>query len=102
MLGNSARVDARINACALRLGLATQPSARVCWARCIRRTHMKRIVIGALACALALSASVDAAHAAPKKKAAAKKAPAAQEAPQSAEIGKAMGDLKWGMERETV
>jgi hypothetical protein len=63
---------------------------------------MRRTVIGALAFALALSASVDAAHAAPKKKAAAKKAVAAQEAPQSAELAKSMGDVKWGMEREAL
>jgi hypothetical protein len=60
---------------------------------------MRRTVIGALACALALSATVDAAHAAPKKKAA--KA-AQQEAPQSAELAKSMGDLKWGADREEV
>jgi hypothetical protein len=60
---------------------------------------MKRMVIGALTCAIALSASVNAAHAAPKKKA----AKAAQhDAPQSAEISKAMGDLKWGAERDEV
>lgn len=62
---------------------------------------MRRTVIGALAFALALSASVDAAHAAPKKKAA-KKAVAAQEAPQSAELAKSMGDIKWGMDREAL
>jgi hypothetical protein len=61
---------------------------------------MRRTVIGALACALALSASVDAAHAAPKKKAA--KAAQQQEAPQSAELAKSMGDLKWGADREAV
>jgi len=60
---------------------------------------MKRMVIGALTCALALSASVDAAHAAPKKKTA---KVAQQNAPQSAEIGKAMGDLKWGAGRDEV
>jgi hypothetical protein len=58
---------------------------------------MKRIVIGALLGALAFTTSVDTVHAAPKKK-----AKAAQEAPQSAEIAKAMGDLKWGMTREQV
>jgi hypothetical protein len=61
---------------------------------------MRRTVIGALACALALSASVDAAHAAPKKKSA--KAAQHQEAPQSAELAKSMGDLKWGADREAV
>jgi len=61
---------------------------------------MRRTVIGALACALALSASVDAAHAAPKKKAA--KSAQQQEAPQSAELAKSMGDLKWGADREAV
>jgi hypothetical protein len=61
---------------------------------------MRRTVIGALACALALSASVDAAHAAPKKKSA--KAAQQQEAPQSAELAKSMGDLKWGTDREAV
>ena len=60
---------------------------------------MKRIVVGALLGALALVASVETVHAAPKKKG---KAKAAQEAPQSAEIAKAMGDLKWGMTREQV
>jgi len=62
---------------------------------------MRRTVIGALSFALALSASVDAAHAAPKKKG---KAAAAQhqEAPQSAELAKSMGDVKWGMEREAL
>jgi hypothetical protein len=58
---------------------------------------MKRIVVGALLGALALSTSVDTAQAAPKKK-----AKAAQEAPQSAEIAKAMGTLKWGMSRDQV
>jgi hypothetical protein len=61
---------------------------------------MKRTMIGALACALALSFTADAAHASPKKKRA--KTAHHQEAPQSAEIGKSMGDLKWGMEREAV
>jgi hypothetical protein len=61
---------------------------------------MKRMVIGALTCAIALSASVDAAYAAPKKKPA--KTAIHREAPQSAEIGKAMGDLKWGMERDDI
>jgi hypothetical protein len=62
---------------------------------------MRRTVIGALGFALALSASVDAAHAAPKKKG---KAAAAQhqEAPQSAELAKSMGDVKWGMDREAL
>jgi hypothetical protein len=61
---------------------------------------MRRTVIGALVCALALSASVDAAHAAPKKKAA--KTAQHQEAPQSAELAKSMGDVKWGMDREAL
>jgi hypothetical protein len=61
---------------------------------------MRRTVIGALVCALALSASVDAAHAAPKKKTA--KAAQQKEAPQSAELAKSMGDLKWGADRESV
>ncbi|MET0283506.1 MAG: hypothetical protein ABW352_03530 [Polyangiales bacterium] len=61
---------------------------------------MKRIVLGALLGALAvpLASPVYVAHAAPKKaKQAAQKAP-----PQSAEIDKAMGDLKWGQSREEV
>jgi len=58
---------------------------------------MKRIVVGALLGALTLTTSVDSAHAAPKKK-----AKAAQQPPQSAEIDKAMGELKWGMSREQV
>ncbi len=61
---------------------------------------MKRMLLGALVGIALVSAFVDSAHAAPKKKAA--KAKAAQEAPQSAEIGKAMGDLKWGTPREEV
>jgi hypothetical protein len=60
------------------------------------------MVIGALACALALSASVDAAHAAPKKKAGKAKAAQHQEAPQSAELAKSMGDVKWGMDRDAL
>jgi hypothetical protein len=60
---------------------------------------MKRMVIGALVSALAFSASLEAAHAAPKKKA---KPVAQKEAPQSAEIDKAMGDLEWGMSRDDV
>ncbi len=59
---------------------------------------MKRMLLGALVGIALVSASVDSAHAKPKKKA----AKAAQEAPQSAEIGKAMGDLKWGTPREQV
>lgn len=59
---------------------------------------MKRIVVGALLGALALATSVDTVSAAPKKK----KQKVAQEAPQSAEIAKAMGDLKWGMSRDQV
>jgi hypothetical protein len=59
---------------------------------------MKRMLLGALVGIALISASVGPAHAAPKKKA----AKAAQEAPQSAEIGKAMGDLKWGMPRDQV
>lgn len=58
---------------------------------------MKRFVVGALLGALTLAASVEPAHAGPKKK-----AKAAQEPPQSAEIAKAMGELKWGMSREQV
>jgi len=65
---------------------------------------MKRVQIFALVSISLVSASfaygIDAAHAAPKKKAAAAKGP--QEAPQSAEIGKAMGDLKWGTTRDDV
>lgn len=61
---------------------------------------MKRILLGALLAALAvpMASTADVAHAAPKKgKQAAQKAP-----PQSAEIDKAMGDLKWGQSREDV
>ena len=61
---------------------------------------MRRTVIGAMAFALALSAGMDAAHAAPKKKPA--KSAQVQEAPQSAELAKSMGDVKWGMEREAL
>ncbi len=65
---------------------------------------MKRVQILALVSIALVSASfalgVDAAHAAPKKKAAAPKGQ--QAAPQSAEIGKAMGDLKWGASRDQV
>jgi hypothetical protein len=61
---------------------------------------MKRMVIGTLVGALALSASIESAHAAPKKKA--NKAAAPQEAPQSAAIETAMGDLDWGMSRDQV
>lgn len=59
---------------------------------------MKRVLLGALLGALTLSTMTVPAHAAPKGK----KAKAAQEAPQSAEIVKAMGELKWGMTREEV
>jgi hypothetical protein len=58
---------------------------------------MKRVLIGALLTALALTSSIAPAYAAPKKK-----GKAAAEAPQSAEIAKTMGDLKWGMPREEV
>jgi len=60
---------------------------------------MKRMVVGALGLTLAVSASFNVAHAAPKKKAAKTEQ---REAPQSAEISKAMGDLKWGASREAV
>jgi hypothetical protein len=63
---------------------------------------MKRVQVFALVTISLVSASFalgTAAHAAPKKKAAPK---AAQEPPQSAEINKAMGDLKWGTTRDDV
>lgn len=60
---------------------------------------MMRKLLGALVGLALVSASVGTAHAAPKKKKAPKQA---QEAPQSAEIGKAMGDLKWGTSRDEV
>jgi hypothetical protein len=62
---------------------------------------MKRLVIGTLASLLALGSLVPAAHAGPKK---GKKAAAVEpkEAPQSEEIGKAMGDLKWGTSRDEL
>jgi hypothetical protein len=62
---------------------------------------MKRMAIGALLCALSLSAATNVAYAAPKKKAQ-KAAQQHKEAPNSAEIGKSMGDLKWGADREEV
>ena len=58
---------------------------------------MKRTVMAALVGVLTLSTAAEV-SAAPKKKKDAK----AQEAPQSAEIAKAMGDLKWGMTRDEV
>jgi hypothetical protein len=61
---------------------------------------MKRMVVGALGLTLALTASMNVAQAAPKKKAA--KTAQVREAPQSAEISKAMGDLKWGASRDEV
>jgi hypothetical protein len=60
---------------------------------------MKRMVVGALGLALAVSTSVNVAHAAPKKKPAKTEQ---REAPQSPEISKAMGDLKWGESRDAV
>jgi hypothetical protein len=61
---------------------------------------MKRMAIGALVCTLALSAAGNVAEAAPKKKA--HKAAQQGPAPSSAEIGKSMGDLKWGTDREEL
>jgi hypothetical protein len=63
---------------------------------------MKRMLIGALLGLLAFGASVDLAHAGPKKKGPKKAQQQQQEAPQSAEIGNAMGDLKWGASRDEV
>lgn len=61
---------------------------------------MKRIVIGALGLWVAIAVGAAPAHAAPRKKG---RARAAQHAAStSAEIDKAMGELKWGMEREQV
>jgi hypothetical protein len=61
---------------------------------------MKRLIIGQLACVLALGSFATMAHAAPKKGKA--KAAQHQEAPDSAEISKSMGDLKWGTSRDEV
>ncbi len=69
---------------------------------------MNRMLVGALFGALALSSvdvpslargtlRLDSAHAAPKKK-----AKTVGDAPQSAEIAKAMGELRWGMPREAL
>jgi hypothetical protein len=61
---------------------------------------MRRLVIGLLASALALTTLSPAAHAGPKKGKVKSGAP--KEAPQSAEISKSMGDLKWGTSRDDV
>lgn len=60
---------------------------------------MERMVIVALAGVLGLGVALGTAQAEPKK---GKAKAAAHEAPQSAEIGKAMADLKWGMTRDQV
>jgi hypothetical protein len=66
---------------------------------------MKRLIIGQLACVLALGLSLPTAptaHAAPKKGKAKAAAQAPKEAPESAEISKSMADLKWGTSRDEV